>query len=300
MEDEDTENSNKELTALGLGMLSLITAIGITNKFLIQPKKQKLLHESQNVEVFTSSRISAGQQYNIQYRILETAGTQLCLYGIFDVSNYAARFTELEYNKLLNSSDHHSGKLKILYGRLINKLLPSWFELLCGKVKYNLDDDNKITEAIRSCMQTMELNGSVVLITPPDDILKRKTLVVHSNNSDCQVFSFSTNRHETLPKLEKIKAETFKRTNQNLSGHIILATKNILQQDLEEALKKRSAFSNDLGEFIPKTSNIRKEINQYQQNIINEVFPENDGSDPKEGKAILMIPLKHWYHELKR
>lgn len=312
MENEDTENSNKELTALGFGLLSLTAAIYISNKFLIEPKKQKLLHESQNVEVFTSSRISDGQQYNIQYRIFKTTGTQLHLYGIFDVSNYEIRFTESKWNSFLNSSDHHNRKLKILYGKLINRLLPNWFELLLGKVKYNLDDANKITEAIRNCIKTMAINGSVVLMTPPDFLAKRKTkrktLVVHSDNSDCQVFSFFNNGHETLPQLEKIKQGIFKYTDEDLSDNIILATKNILQQDLEKALKNDSTFSNVLlpinltyesGTFVSKTPKIRKAMKQYQQNIIDQVFPENDGSSSKEGKAILMIPLQNSYYELK-
>ena len=163
---------------------------------------------------------------------------------------------------------------KAFYGKLIYELLPSWLEFLRGKVKYNLDDDNKkITKAVRSCMQTMNINGSVVLMTPTDFLAKRKpkrkTLVVHSDNSDCQVFSFFNNGHETLLQLEKIKQGIFKYTDKDLSGHIILATKNILQQDLEKALENDSVFSNALGEFIPKTSDVRKEVNQYQQNIIN-------------------------------
>ncbi len=40
MKDEDTENSNKEFTALGFGLLSLTAAIYISNKILIEHNKQ--------------------------------------------------------------------------------------------------------------------------------------------------------------------------------------------------------------------------------------------------------------------
>ncbi len=302
IENEDTENSNKVIVALAIGWLSFAAAKGITNKFLIEPKKQKLLHESQNVEVFTSKKFTE------PYNMIEETGIRLGIYGIFNTNNFSLTCTKSEYNNLFNSSGTHSRILKIFYGRLINKLLPRWFELLRGKDKYNLDDDKKITKAVRSCMQTMAINGSVVLMTPPNTQsqsksllggIERKTLVVHSNNSDCQVFSFSTKKYKTYSSLEKIEAGTFRYTDTDLSGHIILATKNILQQDLEKALKNDSVFSNDLGEFIPRTSDVRKKVKEYQQNIINQVFPENDGGGSKEGKAILMIPLQNSYYELK-
>jgi len=82
---EDTENSNKELTALGFGLLSLTAAIYITNKLLIKPKKKKLLHESQNVEVFTSRRLRGSCSYDM----FEETGTQLGIYGIFNTSKYS-------------------------------------------------------------------------------------------------------------------------------------------------------------------------------------------------------------------
>ncbi len=224
------------------------------------------------------------------------------IYNIINPSSDGLTFTKSDSDTL------RSRMLERFHKKLIHELLPSWLELLRGKDKYNLDDDKKITKAISNCMQTMKLNGSVVLMTPPDirskgllgGVVERKTLVVHSDKSNCQAFCFfADKRYDTYLQIEEIKQGIFKYTDKDLSGHIILATKNILQQDLEKALKNDSVFSNDLGEFTPKTSDIRKEINKYQQNIIKQVFPENDGSGPKEGKAILMIPLQHSYYKLK-
>ena len=64
MENEDTENSNKKLTELGFGLLSLTAAIYISNKLLIQPKKEKLLHESQNIidKVFSKDNGSSSEK----------------------------------------------------------------------------------------------------------------------------------------------------------------------------------------------------------------------------------------------
>ncbi len=123
-EEEGMATTKHVLTGLGLGVLSF-AAMGLGARKLINNRKQKLLCEAQNIEVFTREKLTES------YRTLKESGSELGIYGIFK-----------------NSSDE---TLKKLRGTLVKELFPSNLALLFN-YKYNLKP-----LAVLGCMISMNL-----------------------------------------------------------------------------------------------------------------------------------------------
>ncbi len=229
--------------------------------------------------------------------MVERTGKKIGLYGIFKNSN--------------------NTKINQLYDQVTAGLLPSWPGLLFGKNEYNLDDGAKISKLFLGHMQTMKINGVVALCCGFGR--NQKTLVVSSddNYSSFRLVDKGTSllatcgdgpcQYSKIPYdayVECIKAGTFEYTY-NLPAHIVLTTKNVSKNCLEEAVKSNGALSDMIdnhasgvdehGKMQDAAIGIRIIVNEYQNSILKKVT-ENPGDGEK---AILLIPLQDVYHTKK-
>ncbi len=271
MDETDDEIMSTTKYVLG-GLAGVAVLSSILCARTIRRRKQELLRESQNIEVFTS------EHSNELYGILKEERPKLCVYGIF------------------KGSKHET--LKKFHSELVEELLPRNFSFLFNKNQYDLIA-GRARSIISSCMRNNKLDGIVALIAPPDGKEKRK-IVVESSGPYCayQIFDNS------LEDIKNSKENIFHGTCKTISkGHIVLAVPGITELLMKSVLKQNRLLSTVILDKIKRLKHHKNDgndasikkavldgVREYQQDIIEDVLKDNN-----KNRAVLLIPSQLSY-----
>ena len=259
---EEEGTATTKYVMVGLGLVGAAALCTKTLKNIINRKKQELLYESQNIEVFTSEKSTES------HSILKGSGSELSIYGIFK-----------------NSSDE---TLKKFRGKLVKELFPSNLALLFDR-KYNLD-----SRKVLSCMTSMHLDG-IVAISSPDDQGERKTFVVCSGSyfaynivdRSIEIIKYS------VRDIHKGHVALFTKHVGRVCCNLAVQNNKLLSDVINEKmlwLKHNNKHSNhDI------TQAVQTGFKQYQDDIVKDIFQENNKSILGD-RAVLMIPVQQFYN----